>query len=93
MQGHTVYRTKCGGFVGFAIAIIILAFTITRSKKMITRDDPTLAMIDQGLDLAGSHTDEYNLGQHGYTFGITAFTSNGITIEAVDIEDLFDVQF
>jgi hypothetical protein len=31
MQGQTVYRTKIGGCVGFAIAIIILAFTITRS--------------------------------------------------------------
>ena len=58
---------------------------------MVTRDDPSLSLIDQGLDLAGTHTNEYNLGQNGYTFGVTAYSIIGTTRIGVNIEELFDL--
>jgi hypothetical protein len=58
---------------------------------MVKRDDPTLSMIDQGLDLASSHTDEYNLDQHDFTIGIAAYIFKDRKYVGVDFDDLFNL--
>ena len=50
-KGNDTYRTKLGGFFGFATYVTVLAFTLTRVIKMVEKTSTTLYEVTLGLDL------------------------------------------
>jgi hypothetical protein len=77
------------------IAIIIMVFTVTRTQKMVNREDPNVYEIGRGLDLVSNDAAEYDLRANNYTIGVGSYirkyNTEGFTDENFDLSLFFSI--
>ena len=71
VRGATTFRTTIGGLISMGIWAVILAFTYSRAKKLINRDDPFTSQVDEAIDIDDPPI--MNLADSQFKFGVTAY--------------------
>jgi hypothetical protein len=72
LKGRGSTQTALGGICTLAIQIATLFFVVKRTLYMVSREEPRITQVEQGVNLADRNQPVYNLLDHNFTIGISA---------------------
>jgi hypothetical protein len=72
LRGQGSTQSVLGGFCSFAIGIATLVFVIKRTLYMVSREEPRITQVEQGIELGVRSLPIYNLEDQEFTFGAFA---------------------
>lgn len=76
-----------------AIWAVIVAFTVSRSIKLVKKDSPFTSQVDQAIDSDDPPT--LDLTESDFKFGVTSFVEKiegtQLSVQTFDLKELFTV--
>jgi hypothetical protein len=73
IKGKSVFTSAFSGGIGLVISVLVLLFVYSRTVKLVTRSDPAMFEVSQGLNLLDEDAEVYELEDNQFSLGVGAF--------------------